>query len=53
MERYTQLMDAVRILNAARLEVYSAEKSSPAWVKLFHAQCFLEAQAKEVLNEGN
>ena len=46
MERYNEIMAAVKVLNRLRMEVYARDEcGGPAWVKLFHAGQHLMEQA--------
>jgi hypothetical protein len=45
MERYNALVSACQIVKKARMEVYSAESTSPAWDQLYRICDLLKKQA--------
>jgi hypothetical protein len=53
MQQFTDLMAAIKILNAAKKETMEYTGGSafnnPAWEKVQHAVNYLDSQAKELL----
>ncbi len=48
-QQYSNLMQAVMLLDKTRLELFETEGDSPAWDMVRHASDHLKAQAKEAL----
>lgn len=49
---YQDIMDAVRIIGKARLELYKTEPGGPAWTFLMNAAEHLKKQAEAILRDG-
>jgi len=54
MERYKDLMDAAKMIAAAKAEVNREDGpvTSPAWVMLHHAEGMMTKQAELAMREG-